>query len=160
MTRGAATARSRRQGDRSRLRARPAHGVARAGVLARQLLARAISRRRVRRAARFVESQAAQRVQGDFRAVCGWQPIGPPIDVLTGFVDGDEKAHGRPVGVAIDKTGALLVADDVGNTVWRVDSGNGASGKPVKRSLVLLCHKFRRASELLKPTRFFAPSPL
>ena len=47
-------------------------------------------------------------------------PSGQPVDVLTGFVDQDGKALGRPVGVAIDKTGALLVADDVGNTVWRV----------------------------------------
>jgi len=47
-------------------------------------------------------------------------PSGPPTDILTGFVDQDGKALGRPVGVAIDKTGALLVADDVGNTVWRV----------------------------------------
>jgi glucose/arabinose dehydrogenase len=48
------------------------------------------------------------------------RPSGQPIDVLTGFVDGDGKALGRPVGVAIAKDGALLVADDVGNTVWRV----------------------------------------
>jgi glucose/arabinose dehydrogenase len=48
------------------------------------------------------------------------RPSGEPIDVLTGFVDDEGKALGRPVGVAIDKTGALLVADDVGNTVWRV----------------------------------------
>jgi glucose/arabinose dehydrogenase len=48
------------------------------------------------------------------------RPAGLPIDVLTGFVDDDGYARGRPVGVAIDKTGALLVADDVGNTVWRV----------------------------------------
>jgi glucose/arabinose dehydrogenase len=48
------------------------------------------------------------------------RPSGEPIDVLTGFVDNDGKALGRPVGVAIDKAGALLVADDVGNTVWRV----------------------------------------
>jgi glucose/arabinose dehydrogenase len=48
------------------------------------------------------------------------RPAGAPIDVLTGFVDDDGYARGRPVGVAIDKTGALLVADDVGNTVWRV----------------------------------------
>jgi len=47
------------------------------------------------------------------------RPSGPPVDVLTGFLrDGD--ALGRPVGVAVDKNGALLVADDVGNTVWRV----------------------------------------
>jgi glucose/arabinose dehydrogenase len=47
------------------------------------------------------------------------KPAGPAIDVVTGFVIGD-KAHGRPVGLAIDKRGALLIADDVGNTVWRV----------------------------------------
>ncbi|WP_420824262.1 PQQ-dependent sugar dehydrogenase [Variovorax guangxiensis] len=50
----------------------------------------------------------------------GGKPSGPPIDVLTGFLSADEKAHGRPVGVALDKAGALIVADDVGNTVWRV----------------------------------------
>jgi len=48
------------------------------------------------------------------------RPQGQPIDVLTGFVDGEGDASGRPVGVAIDKNGGLLVADDVGNTVWRV----------------------------------------
>jgi glucose/arabinose dehydrogenase len=47
-------------------------------------------------------------------------PNGQPIDVLTGFVNGDGDAWGRPVGVMIDKRGALLVADDVGNTIWRV----------------------------------------
>jgi len=41
-------------------------------------------------------------------------------DVVTGFLNQDGEARGRPVGVAIDKSGALLVADDVGNTVWRV----------------------------------------
>jgi glucose/arabinose dehydrogenase len=48
------------------------------------------------------------------------RPTGMPSDVLTGFVDLNGDALGRPVGVAVDKTGALLVADDVGNTVWRV----------------------------------------
>jgi glucose/arabinose dehydrogenase len=43
-----------------------------------------------------------------------------PVDVLSGFLDADGKAHGRPVGVTADGTGALLVADDVGNTIWRV----------------------------------------
>jgi glucose/arabinose dehydrogenase len=47
------------------------------------------------------------------------KPAGGPKDVLTGFVKGDD-ALGRPVGVAIDRKGALLVADDVGNTIWRV----------------------------------------
>ena len=49
-------------------------------------------------------------------------PSGQPIDVLTGFVDGEGDASGRPVGVAIDKNGGLLVADDVGNSVWRVSA--------------------------------------
>ena len=48
------------------------------------------------------------------------QPAGLPVDVLTGFVNAEGQALGRPVGVAIDKRGALLVADDVGNVVWRV----------------------------------------
>ncbi|MGB7740818.1 MAG: sorbosone dehydrogenase family protein [Steroidobacteraceae bacterium] len=50
------------------------------------------------------------------------RPSGMPLDVLAGFVDDDGNARGRPVGVAIDTKGALLVADDVGNTVWRVTS--------------------------------------
>ena len=50
----------------------------------------------------------------------GAQPVGTPVDVLTGFLSPDGKAQGRPVGVALDKQGALLVADDVGNVVWRV----------------------------------------
>ncbi len=48
------------------------------------------------------------------------RPQGEAVDVLTGFLSADGKAFGRPVGVAIDKTGALLVADDVGNAIWRV----------------------------------------
>jgi glucose/arabinose dehydrogenase len=47
------------------------------------------------------------------------RPSGAPIDVLTGFVTEHGDAKGRPVGVAMDKEGALLVADDVGNVVWR-----------------------------------------
>ena len=50
----------------------------------------------------------------------GGRPAGPPLDVLSGFLSPDGDAWGRPVGVAIDKRGALLVADDVGNTIWRV----------------------------------------
>lgn len=48
------------------------------------------------------------------------KPSGGPQDVLTGFLNDAGKAQGRPVGVRIDKQGALLVADDVGNTIWRV----------------------------------------
>ena len=47
-------------------------------------------------------------------------PSGPPQEVVSGFLDKDGHAQGRPVGVAIDKAGALLVADDVGNVIWRV----------------------------------------
>ncbi|GJD40755.1 sorbosone dehydrogenase family protein [Methylobacterium bullatum] len=48
------------------------------------------------------------------------KPTGQPVDALTGFLDADEKAQGRPVGVILDKTGALLVSDDVGKVIWRV----------------------------------------
>ncbi|GAC1620721.1 MAG: sorbosone dehydrogenase family protein [Nevskia sp.] len=50
----------------------------------------------------------------------GGRPSGLPEDLLTGFLDADGHAYGRPVGVALDGAGALLVADDVGNVVWRV----------------------------------------
>ncbi|RQO55054.1 sorbosone dehydrogenase family protein [Pseudomonas sp. KBW05] len=50
------------------------------------------------------------------------QPKGQPVDVLTGFLDKDEKAMGRPVGVVVDQQGGVLVADDVGNKVWRVSA--------------------------------------
>jgi len=48
------------------------------------------------------------------------RPNGPAQDVVTGFLNPDEKSRGRPVGLAVDKSGNLLIADDVGNTVWRV----------------------------------------
>jgi glucose/arabinose dehydrogenase len=60
------------------------------------------------------------------------KPSGAPINVLTGFLDGNGDALGRPVGVAIDRQGALLVADDVGNTVWRV-TGAGEAQKSAAR---------------------------
>ncbi|MCY1277484.1 putative membrane-bound dehydrogenase domain protein [compost metagenome] len=49
-------------------------------------------------------------------------PNGEPQDVLSGFLDAEEQAQGRPVGVVVDKQGALLVADDVGNVIWRVSA--------------------------------------
>ena len=48
------------------------------------------------------------------------RPAGPPVDFLTGFLSPGGDAYGRPVGVALDRNGAVLVADDVGNAVWRV----------------------------------------
>ncbi len=50
------------------------------------------------------------------------QPDGMPQDVVTGFLDAKEQARGRPVGLAVDQKGGLLIADDVGNTVWRVSA--------------------------------------
>jgi glucose/arabinose dehydrogenase len=63
-----------------------------------------------------------------FVPFAGGKPSGPPIDVLTGFVQENGEAMGRPVGVAVDSQGALLVADDVGNVIWRV-----AAAQPTRR---------------------------
>jgi glucose/arabinose dehydrogenase len=57
------------------------------------------------------------------------RPTGAPEDVLTGFLDADGNAQGRPVGVAVDRVGALLVADDVGNTVWRITPSTVTDGR-------------------------------
>ena len=57
------------------------------------------------------------------------RPSGVAEDVVTGFLDKDKgKSLGRPVGVAVDKFGALLIADDVGNTLWRV-TPRGIAGR-------------------------------
>ena len=64
------------------------------------------------------------------------EPAGLAQDVVTGFIEGDQ-AHGRPVGVGIDGTGALLVADDAGNTVWRVAAADGSvSPEPVGTDVI------------------------
>ena len=55
------------------------------------------------------------------------KPKGLPVDVLTGFLNDKEEAQGRPVGVALDTHGALLVADDVGNAIWRVTAAKTAT---------------------------------
>jgi glucose/arabinose dehydrogenase len=55
------------------------------------------------------------------------RPAGEPMDVLTGFLHGEGKAQGRPVGVVLDRQGALLVADDVGNRIWRVSAVVGSA---------------------------------
>ena len=57
-----------------------------------------------------------------FVPFAGGKPSGTPLEVLSGFVSPEGNAYGRPVGVALDKRGALLVADDVGNVVWRLTS--------------------------------------
>jgi glucose/arabinose dehydrogenase len=63
-----------------------------------------------------------------FIPFAGGKPAGMPRDVLTGFLAGGDRTHGRPVGVVIDKRGGLLVADDAGNMVWRVTAA--ASPRP------------------------------
>lgn len=55
-----------------------------------------------------------------FIPFAGGRPSGMPRDVVTGFLTPDGRAHGRPVGLAVDAHGALLIADDAGNAVWRV----------------------------------------
>jgi glucose/arabinose dehydrogenase len=59
------------------------------------------------------------------------KPAGAPVDVLTGFLNAEGEAQGRPVGVAFDARGALLVADDVGNVIWRVANANTSSTEVV-----------------------------
>ena len=56
----------------------------------------------------------------------GDRPSGMPVDVLTGFLSPGGDAFGRPVGVAVGKRGGLLVADDVGNRIWRVSGAGGS----------------------------------
>jgi glucose/arabinose dehydrogenase len=58
-----------------------------------------------------------------FVPFAGGKPSGPPVEFLGGFLSRNGRAYGRPVGVALDGKGALLVADDVGNVVWRVAPG-------------------------------------
>jgi glucose/arabinose dehydrogenase len=68
------------------------------------------------------------------------RPAGDPIDFVSGFLDDDGNARGRPVGVTVDPRGALIVADDLSNTIWRVTANQSrltaasapAEGQPVR----------------------------
>ena len=53
-------------------------------------------------------------------------PDGMPEEILGGFLDADGNARGRPAGLALASTGALLIADDVGNVIWRVRRSSGS----------------------------------
>lgn len=64
------------------------------------------------------------------------KPSGQPYDVLTGFLNKGGDAQGRPVGVAVDKRGSLLVADDVGNTIWRVSGATASASTGAATSSV------------------------
>ncbi|HWK69474.1 PQQ-dependent sugar dehydrogenase [Pollutimonas sp. M17] len=55
----------------------------------------------------------------------GGRPVGPPIDFVSGFRDSDGTVRGRPVGVTVDPRGALIIADDLSNTIWRVAPAAG-----------------------------------
>ncbi len=61
------------------------------------------------------------------------RPAGPPQDVVTGFLTPDGQDKGRPVGVTFDRSGALLIADDVGNAVWRVSAARNVSAAGTRR---------------------------
>ena len=86
-------------------------------------------------------------------------PAGKAQDVVTGFLDGDQ-TRGRPVGVAIDGTGALLIADDAGNTVWRVAAADGSvTPQPIDTDRVLSSAAGAQpANEAEAPTE--RPAPL
>jgi glucose/arabinose dehydrogenase len=65
-----------------------------------------------------------------FIRFAGGRPVGKPIDFVTGFLNDKGEARGRPVGVTVDRTGALIIADDVGNAVWRVSYAGGNASPP------------------------------
>jgi glucose/arabinose dehydrogenase len=67
-----------------------------------------------------------------FIRFAGGRPVGAPMNFVGGFLDGNGKIRGRPVGVTVDRSGALLIADDVGNTVWRV-AGAGGTARTASR---------------------------
>ena len=59
-----------------------------------------------------------------FVAFQNGRPVGKARTIVDGFIDGAGQARGRPVALAVDKQGALLIADDLGDTVWRVTAVN------------------------------------
>jgi glucose/arabinose dehydrogenase len=86
----------------------------------------AVQGRRLHRRARQLEPAGRNGYKVVFIKFENGKPVGQPMDFVTDFLKGPN-ARGRPVGVAIDKTGALIVADDVGNTVWRVTASGASS---------------------------------
>ena len=69
-----------------------------------------------------------------FIRFAGGRPLGRPYNFVTGFIGPNGKARGRPVGVAVDRTGALLIADDVGGTVWRVTYAGTPPAPPASKT--------------------------
>ena len=115
-----------REGDHARLCARRPHRVARP-LLAAGRRASRVSRGHGDRPARLVEPQHARRLQGRVRAVRGRAPGRTAARYPDGFLSPDERSsYGRPVGVALGPDGSLLVADDVGDVIWRVTGRDGS----------------------------------
>jgi uncharacterized protein with HEPN domain len=113
--------------DRARPCAWCAHRMPWSRLLPRNRPAGSFQKRHVRRPAWVVEPQAAQRVQGHLRAVCEWPAVWRADRRADRIRPGKRRCDGQAVGIAIDKSGALLVADDVGNVIWRVRSTATAS---------------------------------
>ncbi|HET9426626.1 MAG TPA: sorbosone dehydrogenase family protein [Gemmatimonadaceae bacterium] len=76
------------------------------------------------------------------------KPSGQPFVLLTGFLDDDENAQGRPVGVAIDKRGSVLIADDAGNRVWRVTGAAPVVSAAIRETSLPLAQRFATRVEL------------
>jgi hypothetical protein len=116
----AATAWPGRRRDRPRLRVKFARRAARHDFLYRKQLARPYQ------SGEFIGEHGSwdRNPLNGYKVVfvpfANGRPSGPPQDVVTGFLGKDDEARGCPVGLALDRAGALLVADDLGDTVWRV----------------------------------------
>jgi glucose/arabinose dehydrogenase len=65
-----------------------------------------------------------------FIRFAGGRPVGTPSTFVGDFLNSEGKVRGRPVGLTIDRTGALIIADDVGNVVWRVSYAGGNQQRP------------------------------
>jgi glucose/arabinose dehydrogenase len=74
-----------------------------------------------------LEPGCPERLQGRLRALQRRQAVRHRAGLVTGVLDGDGRARGRPVGIAVDKSSALLNTDDVGNTIWRVTASDQAT---------------------------------
>jgi len=104
----------------ARLRTGPPHGVLGVSVVRGHNATRPVCPGHVCGAAWIVEPAPQSGYKVIFVPFAAGKPAGAPVDVLTGFLSPEGTAYGRPVGVALDRAGALLVTDDVGNVVWRV----------------------------------------
>lgn len=115
-----AALRSGRKGDRSRLCARSQYRIAGTCLFGSHTPRSADARRGYNGQHGSWNRKPPSGYKVIFVPFAGGRPSGAPIDVLTGFLSPTGEALGRPVGVTADVRGGLLVADDVGNTIWRL----------------------------------------